>query len=62
MQRKVQHPGTARSTPDAPSSGTRSLLFGLAVVATVLITRGWQDEALQEQVREMEEWHESRGE
>lgn len=38
------------------------LLFGLAIMATVMITRGWENEELQEQVRDMEEWQESRRE
>ncbi len=37
-----------------------AVMLGLALLATFLITRGWQDETLVEQVREMEEWHESR--
>lgn len=31
------------------------LIIGLSVLATVLITRGWEDEDLQEQVSEMEQ-------
>lgn len=30
------------------------IAIGLSVLATVLITRGWQDEDLQEQVSDME--------
>jgi hypothetical protein len=30
-------------------------VVGLAVLATVLITRGWSDEALQERVQQLEE-------
>ena len=30
------------------------LMLGLSVLATVLITRGWADEELQEQVEEIE--------
>ena len=36
------------------------LLLLLAIVSTVLITRGWADEDLQEQVRDMEAWDEAR--
>lgn len=35
------------------------LMLGLSVLATVLITRGWQDEDLQEQVSDMEERRQS---
>jgi hypothetical protein len=31
------------------------VLLALAALATVLITRGWNDEALQERVRQLEE-------
>ena len=32
-----------------------ALMIGLAILATVLITRGMNDEELQEQVRQLEE-------
>lgn len=31
-----------------------AVLLGLSILATVLITRGWQDEELQEEVEEIE--------
>lgn len=34
--------------------GFMVLLLGLSVLATVLITRGWQDEDLQEQIERIE--------
>jgi hypothetical protein len=30
------------------------VMLALALLATVLITRGWEDEALQERVRQLE--------
>lgn len=35
-------------------AGFLSLLLGLAVLATVLITRGWEDPAMQQRVEQME--------
>jgi hypothetical protein len=35
------------------------VVLGLSALATVLITRGWQDEDLQEQVSEMEDRRQS---
>ncbi len=32
-----------------------AVMLALAVLATVLITRGWEDEGLQERVRALEE-------
>ena len=36
-----------------------AVVLGLSVLATVLITRGWQDDDLQEQVSDMEDRRQS---